>query len=461
MKPVTTMSPKANVIIIALATVIVLCESVVGESLQSRVDAAREGETITLPPGRYAGPILIDRTINLVAQAPGVVIEGSGDGDVVTITAPDVTIRGLVIRKTGINLEKENAAITIAASNVRVEDNRIEDALFGIILHDARGAIIRNNDIGGKLDLFIARRGDGIKLWNSSRSVIEGNYVHDCRDLVMWYSQELSVCRNRVERCRYGIHFMFAGDAVVEENVLQNNSVGMFLMYGKNLGLRSNVLAHNRGPSGFGLGLKDVDGVDAQDNLLTDNRVALHVDNSPSQLDLTHTYRKNVFAYNDIAIGLMPSVHGNRFVENSFIDNVEQVGVFGGGNLRENSFTVDGKGNYWSDYRGYDADGDGVGDIPHRSQSLFENLMDREPKLRFFLFSPAQQAVELAARAFPIVKPQLRAEDSAPLMRPVPARAASIDLSSTDRGWSGAGLLAAAFLLGVGAIVFSVARREM
>jgi nitrous oxidase accessory protein len=177
---------------------------------------------------------------------------------------------------------------------------------------------------------------------------------------------------------------------------------------------------------------------------------------------VVHTFRGNVFAYNDVALGLMPSVRNNQFTGNSFFDNVEQVAVFGGGDLRGNGFTVDGVGNYWSDYRGYDADGNGVGDVTHKSQSLFENLMDREPRLRLFLFSPAQQAVELASRAFPVVKPRLRATDTAPLMRPVAAGAwVSGGGPAAHGGWSAGGLCAAVALLGVGGCVVSLAKREL
>src|SRR4029078_10924995 len=120
----------------------------------------------------------------------------------------------------------------------------------------------------------------------------------------------------------------------------RDNSVGIFLMYGSGLSLHGNIIGHNRGPSGFGLGLKDVDGVDAHDNLFIDNRVGLHVDNAPSRYDITHTYRRNTFAYNDVALGFMPSTHDNRFTENAFIDNIQQTAVFGGGNVKDNSFSV-------------------------------------------------------------------------------------------------------------------------
>jgi nitrous oxidase accessory protein len=431
------------------------------EGLQARVAAARAGDTIRVAPGVYAGPVLIDKPLTLVADGPGAVIQGTGNGDVVKIVAAGSTLRGFVVRRTGTDLDRENAGVVITAPRVTVEGNTIEDALFGITLRDAAGAVIRHNDVGGKVDMATARRGDGIKLWNSNGAVIEHNYVHDCRDLVMWYSQDLVVRGNKVERCRYGIHFMYAGQATVEDNDLRDNSVGIFLLYGQGLVLRRIVLSHNRGPSGFGLGLKDVDGVDAHDNVFADNRVALHVDNSPSRHDLTHTYRRNVFAHNDVALGLMPSVRNNRFVANSFFDNVEQVAVFGGGNLGSNVFTVDGVGNYWSDYRGYDADGDGVGDIPHRSQSLFENLMDREPRLRLFLFGPGQQAVEMASHAFPVVQPKVRATDAAPLMRSVRVENPILTAPGAAGGWSVAAILAAAALLTAGGWVMVLGKREL
>src|SRR5262249_36783567 len=76
-------------------------------------------------------------------------------------------------------------------------------------------------------------------------------------------------------------------------------------------------------------------------------------------------------------------------------------------------------GNFWSDYSGFDANADGIGDVPYRAMSLFESLIDREPKLRLFLYSPAQQAIELASRAFPVMAPQAKITDTAPLMAPV------------------------------------------
>jgi heme ABC exporter ATP-binding subunit CcmA len=46
-------------------------------------------------------------------------------------------------------------------------------------------------------------------------------------------------------------------------------------------------------------------------------------------------------------------------------------------------------------------------------------MMDQNPHLRLFQLSPAQQAVDLAARAFPIFQPNPKFSDAAPLMEPI------------------------------------------
>src|SRR6185369_11964249 len=102
------------------------------------------------------------------------------------------------------------------------------------------------------------------------------------------------------------------------------------------------------------LGLKDMDGVSAEDNSFIGNRIGLYVDNSPQSLNLTDDFTRNLFAYNDIGVAFLPNVKRNRFADNSFIENLQQVAGIGSGAFTGNDFTVGGRGNFWSDYRGYD-----------------------------------------------------------------------------------------------------------
>lgn len=385
------------------------------EELHRRIGHVGDGAVVRPPPGVYRGRLEIRKPVELRAEGD-VVLDAGGEGDVVRILAPGVTLRGFVLRGTGDSLDRENAAVVVRAPRAVVADNRIEDALFGIYLKEAPDSVVRGNTILGKR-LPLPRRGDAIRLWESPRCRVTDNVVEKGRDVVLWFSDGLYVARNVVRDGRYGLHFMYSDDNVLEENRLERNSVGAFLMYSKRLTLRRNLFLRNRGPSGFGVGLKDMDGVQAEGNLFAGNRVGLHIDSSPGALDVRHLYRRNVFAWNDIAVAFMPSVERNDFADNLFVDNFEQVALLGQGRLRDNRFTVDGRGNYWSDYRGFDLDGDGVGDLPHEVGGAFESLVDREPLLRLFLYSPIQQAVDFAARAFPLFEAPPKAVDRAPLVR--------------------------------------------
>jgi nitrous oxidase accessory protein len=111
-------------------------------------------------------------------------------------------------------------------------------------------------------------------------------------------------------------------------------------------------------------------------------------------------------------------VKRNTYTGNVFQENGEQIAVSAGGALTGNAWSSEGRGNYWSDYAGFDTGGDGVGDIPYASLSLFEDLTAAHPGLRLFQLSPAADALDLAAEAFPVFQPQPKMADPDPLMAP-------------------------------------------
>lgn len=424
------------------------------ESLTEALAQAEAGDTVEVYGGIYEGPLLLEKPVELVGY-DWPVIDGGGRGTVVKLVAPDITIRGFVIRDSGDSLAEENSGIAVEAPGALLEGNRLEDTLFGIYLREANNSTIRDNNISSK-DLPVPRRGDPIRVWYSNDVLIEDNLVKKGRDVVLWYSERLTVRDNEVSDGRYGLHFMYCDDAIIENNLLTGNSVGTFLMYSRRLNLLNNTIAHNRGPSGFGVGLKDMDDAIIENNLFLDNRIGAHLDNSPREVNSIGRFDGNVFAFNDVGVNLMPSVRRNQFVINSFVENEEQVAIAGrGGRSSDNAWTIDGQGNYWSDYVGYDGDADGLGDVPYKAERLFENLMDQNSSLRLFLYSPAEQAVDFAARAIPFVKPQPKMTDEAPLMEPVmPEDLPAVPETSQRPMWliSLGMLLLAVFLLSLSSI---------
>jgi nitrous oxidase accessory protein len=343
------------------------------------------------------------------------VLDGGGQGTVVTLAAAGTSLRGFLIRGSGTDLNSSDAGVYVKVPDAVVEHNRIEGTLFGISLDDAARSVVRGNSVVG-MSLGAAERGDGIRLWYSPDVLIENNTVTGVRDCVVWYSDRVRIVGNSIRDGRYGLHFMYNDGAVVERNTLLGNSVGAYLMYTHGVSLRGNLLAANRGPSGFGLGLKEVDDVVAEENWLVDNRVGIYNDHSPISPRASAGFRNNAIAYNDIGLALLPNVQRNSFTENAFVENLQQVSIQGGGSLRNNVWSADRGGNYWSDYSGFDAGGDGVGDAEYRAEALLGDLLDRQPRLRIVQFGLAAGALEFAARAFPGLRPPPKVSDPAPLM---------------------------------------------
>ncbi|MBF8283647.1 MAG: ABC transporter related protein, partial [Anaerolineales bacterium] len=403
--------------------------------------------------GTYPGPLVVQTegvTLEGVDTPNGApVIDGGGQGTVVTLAAPGVVLRGFEVRGSGVEPDRDHAGIILTAPRIVVENNRLHDVLFGIFVAQADDAVLRGNDITSKAQYDQGRKGDGIRLWYSQRVTVENNTVHAARDVVMWYSQDVVVRGNVIERGRYGIHLMYCDNAQIEHNQILDNSVGIYTMYSADVVLRENLIRGQRGPSGYALGFKDADNVEVTDNALVDNRAGTFLDGTPFNPAAFGKFQNNLFAFNDVGVILLPAVRGNTFENNTFWENVEQVAVQGGGTPGQNLW----QGNYWSDYTGFDADGDGLGDVPYRAERFFENLTDREPRLRALIYSPAAQAVEFAGSAFPIVRPQPKFTDPAPRVQPGPIPSFAVLPKSGGRGMGVAALALFGVSLAMGALV--------
>lgn len=386
------------------------------DEIEKLVEAATEGTTVLVPPGVYEGNLRIIKAVVVDGQN-AVTIDGLGKGTVVELTVPGITIRNLTIRGSGSTVDQEPAGVRAFDGPVIIEYNRFEDVYFGIDLRQSPESTIRHNIVHGK-DLELGRRGDGIRLWWSHGSKVHDNFVDGLRDMVFWYSEDLRIDRNRVINSRYGLHFMYSHNTILSENDLAKNSVGIYLMYSNGITLMRNRIINNRGSSGYGIGLKDCDDIIVEDNALLANRVGIYIDNSPSSFDSVGLIARNSFSFNEIGLLATPITHNNVITENAFVENEEQVAVHGGGQLNDNQFSKDGLGNFWSSYAGFDLAGDGIGDVAYAPRNLFRNLLAREPNLRIFVHSPAQQAIELTARAFPDLNPKPMFTDPTPLTRP-------------------------------------------
>jgi nitrous oxidase accessory protein len=381
------------------------------------VDRAAPGDTVVVRGVHRERVKIVGKRLELAGE-PAAVLDGTGEGSVVAIAdAPGTVVRDLAVNGTGTSHVLEDSGVLVDRSDgVRVERVRVTDALFGIHVRSSAGAAILSCTVRGKLDIPVAKRGDGIKVFSSARSRIEGCLVEDTRDVIVWFSEGSHFAGNLVRRARYGLHLMNTADALCEENRIEEGSVGIFSMYSRAVRLRHNRIGPVRGPSGYAIGLKDTDAFAIEENVLGDARVGIFFDGSPLRPDEPGLVRANHVVACDAALSFMPAVKGVTLCENAFVENGAQVEVRGGGKLVGNEWARDGRGNHWSDYEGFDVDGDGVGDTPYRAMNLYESLVDAHPELALFEGSPAARAIDWGARVAPLFAPDAKVEDPRPLV---------------------------------------------
>jgi nitrous oxidase accessory protein len=394
----------------ALAAVLLFPAAWAYPPLQLFVDLTPEHGLLRPPPGTYSGPVVVTRPIALDGQGK-VTLDGGGEGTVLTVRADGVTVKGLRIIGSGSTYDGVDAGLLVEAEGVLVEDNVVEDTLFGIHLRKADGNTLRGNHISSRgLDPNL--RGDAIRLWYSHDNLIEANEIHDSRDLVFANANDNRILHNEIRDSRVGMQFVFAHGNRVEGNRLTANATGIMALYSNDLTIRGNRLWNARHHSGAALTVKESSGVVIEDNEVVHCAVAVQA-NSPTHPESVLKLTGNRFAYNDVAMYFYGekgghAIHGNRF-EKNFVD----IAVSHPNAARGN----DWRDNYWDEYAGFDRDGDGVGDVPHEVYAYADRLWMDRPLARFFRGSLALEMIDFLERLAPFSQPEPLLSDPAPRMR--------------------------------------------
>jgi nitrous oxidase accessory protein len=376
-------------------------------TLQERIDAAPPNETIRVESGMHAGPIVINKPLTLIGE-DGATIQGNGSGNVVTITADDVTLRGLRITGSGLRLQDDNAAVFVTGNRAKIDHNTIADSLHGIYLKQTSGAEILNNRIQGKstlpssLDpvekgiggsvehcdrtLVSERRGNGIHQWRCEGNLIRGNEVSDTRDGIYFsFTNNSRVENNLIHHVRYGLHYMYSDGNVFENNTFTENAAGAAIMFSKETQVLGNHFVGNRGHRGYGLLFQSSDRSRVEQNTIMGNAVGLFVNQCNGNI-----VAANRITNNYIGLRIGSNSDDVWFTENIFAQNLHQVET-GGSDVSSIGWMVKGIGNFWDDAFELDLDGNGISDLPHRELDLLSFLRQEFPAIAFLSGSPALQ----------------------------------------------------------------------
>lgn len=398
-------------------------------ALQSIIDAAVPNQVVRVPAGLYTGNLVLRKPVVLEGIGSPV-LRGEGKGSVITILAPGCWVRGFVIEHSGPMLVDEDSGVLLKSDGNHIEWNELRDVLFGVYFFSSSHNRMAHNVIRGRRELESGERGAGIHIYDAFDNVIEDNTIVDARDgMYLQNASNSAIRRNRVSEVRYGLHYMYSNDNVFEDNTFSNNIAGAAIMYSHNIQFSRNLFLHNRGFSSFGILFQDSERCTSRHNLIVDNAVGIFAESLRDS-----SFTENLIAENDVALEMFSSATANVFARNNFIKNLSPIKLIG--KSTNNAWSAGGRGNYWSEYAGYDLDGDGIGDVPFKIQNLFEHLEGNYPRLRLYFDSPGAQVLAQAEHSFPILESS-READPHPLMKPVVIRIRAPRLERRTR-WSAA-----------------------
>jgi nitrous oxidase accessory protein len=383
-----------------------------GESVQAAITRAAPGDVVEIERGHYAENLLVDKPLTLRGiQRP--TISGGMRGDTIRVSAPDVTIEGLLVRDSGDSLKDQNSGIYIRPGAHRAVVRRCELSynLFGLWIEKANEVLIEANVITGKREYNSSQRGNGIQLYNTEGARILGNHISFVRDaLYVDVSHHAVFKGNRLHHSRYGTHYMNSYYNLWEDNDSYHNRGGLALMEARN-----QIVRHNRtwGNSDHGIMLRTLQDSVVEDNVIAGNARGFFI------YDVEYaTLRGNLVVDNQVGVHLAAGSTRNVVEGNDFIANREQVRYVGARDERWGGHPGErDKGNHWSNYLGWDRDGDGIGDLPYEANDMVDRLQWRHPEMKLLLGSPAVQALRLVGQQFPVLRvPSV--VDAAPRMAP-------------------------------------------
>lgn len=391
---------------LVIAKEIVVCKSCDVKDLSAAVNMAQNGDVITLKEGDYQTVnVVVDKSIQIRGEGSACLLSANG-GEIITISAPGVVVKGLCFEGVSANYLKENAAIRVKRTKeFLIEDNAFTDCFYSVYLEKAKHGKIVNNVMRGN-SRTEAASGDGIHAWYCDSLLIQGNDIQGHRDGIYleFVNKSLIVKNYSCRNLRYGLHFMFSNDDVYIQNIFEKNGVGVAVMFSRRIEMEGNSFMSNWGNASYGLLLKEIyDGI-IVNNQFTQNTVGIFVEGS-NRIE----YSRNTFKKNGWAIKFSGGCESNMITNNNFILNSQDMLVSSG---MMNSEIIE---NYWSAYKGYDLDKDGYGDIPYYPVKLYTYMLSEVPESVVLMRSLFVDLVNFAENVSPVFTPK-EVYDSKPLM---------------------------------------------
>lgn len=364
-------------------------------SIARSISLAAPGDTIKVARGYYHEQIVINKPLTLLGIDRPTISGDNKPGDVIRINVPDVRVEGFIVRDSGDNLTAQNAGIYIepGAHRAQILHNDIAYTLFGLWIEKSNDVQIVGNLITGKRDYQSAQRGNGIQLYNTTGAKIADNNISFTRDgIYVDVSHHASFVGNKMHHLRYGTHYMNSHFNVWENNDSYLNRGGLALMEVRSITVRNNRAWGN---SDHGIMLRTIQDSVIEDNVVAGNGRGFFIYDAEYNV-----IKNNLLVNNRVGIHLWAGSQHNQVDGNDLINNQSQIKYV----AANDEIWGEQQGNYWSNYLGWDRNGDGIGDTPYEANDIVDHLTWKYPMSRILLNSPAVQTLRLVAQQFPLLR---------------------------------------------------------
>ena len=337
-------------------------------TIQAAVNAARNGDIIEVDAGTYPENVIVNKTVTIKGySATTTIVDGGGNDIVFNIQEDNVELRDLTICDGG---SYSGVTIYYPYDGLTIRNTRIIDNAVGVVISDVDDNTFEDN-------VFINNQMYGIDVIYSSNTIIKDNQISESA-----YGVEISdtlnsqVVNNTISDTSYSIYAPYSNNANISANTLASNSWGIYLTYSN-----SNIIGYNNLLEGtVGIQVMHSEGNSILNNTVSGSSYGIYLGycgantvsgNTASLNDwgfelynsAGSTIIENLIRENAWGAWVAEDSDGNSIYHNNFIDNIK--GAFSDPLTCSNTWrtpTTPYQGNYWSNYKGEDTNGDGIGD---------------------------------------------------------------------------------------------------
>jgi parallel beta-helix repeat protein len=311
--------------------------SISGDSLRDYMHEIEESNTVNGKPVYYWKDIKCERI-------------PEGAGQVMLVNCKDVLVENQELNNVSDGID------IVFSSNITIRNNTCSNSRsIGVYISHSSNSSISNNDCSNSWA--------GIYLDDSNYSSMSNNNCsNNCAGICLDDSTNNSISSNDCSKNLYGIFLDDSSNNSVSSNDCSNNSVGISLDGSSNNNISINKCINNNlygnypYPSGIHIYRSCNNSISSNDCL--NNFCGISFDDSSNNV-----------------------IYLNNFINNT--DNIDYLfpattNVWS--SPPQLNYTYDGKtftnylGNYWDDYEGTDANGDGIGDSSHNIDSDRDNF---------------------------------------------------------------------------------------